>query len=303
MLDSFDYMYRRADALAQPLTVAVAGGADITVLQALSQACDRGWVSPQVVGVEADVRRTAGECGISLVGFTLVDAEETATAAVALVRGGKARLLMKGQVSTPALMKAVLDPELGLRTGRTICQVVLMEVGPGGRRFLLADTGVSIGPTLDQKADILRSTVELAHCLGEACPRVACLAATETVTPSMPETADAADLEAANRAGRIAGCIVRGPLSFDMAYDPAAATKKKRLDPDFGVADVMLFPNLCSANLTVKAIMYTAACRFGGVLCGACCPAVFMSRADSTETRLNSLALAIGSLLSGTTRG
>jgi phosphate butyryltransferase len=292
-LASFDRLYQLADALREPVPVAVAGGADPTVLEALRIACDRGWVAPRVAGPEADVRRLAAECGLRLDGFTLLNAAEPAPAAVAQVRGGQARLLMKGQLATPALMKAVLDPAAGLRTGRVICQVVLMEIRPAGRRFLLADTGLCIQPTLEQKGDILRAAVEVARRLGAGVPRVAALAATETATESMPETLDAAELQRRGQAGDFPGCAIRGPLSFDLAYAPEAAARKKLSDPEFGVADVLLFPNLVSANLTVKAIMYTADCRFGGVLCGAACPVVFMSRADTTATRLNSLALAL----------
>jgi phosphotransacetylase len=171
-----------------------------------------------------------------------------------------------------------------------------MELVHTERRFLLADTGICIQPTLAQKSDILHSAVGLAHALGTTCPRVASLAATEMVTPSMPETLDAAELERRQRAGELSGCVVRGPLSFDLAFDVEAAVKKQRHDPAFGIADVLLFPNLLAANLTVKAIMYTAACRFGGVLCGAACPVAFMSRSDTTATRLHSLALALAGL-------
>jgi phosphotransacetylase len=296
-LVSFDELYQRADARRQPLAIAVAGGADPTVLAALRTATDRGWVTPLVVGREADVRQTADQGGIDLHGFTLIDADD-AGAAVTLVRSQRASLLMKGQVATPKLMKAVLDPASGLRTEHVISQIVLMELATG-RRFLLADTGVCIEPTLAQKLDILYSAVALAQALGVDCPRVACMAATETVTDAMPETLDAAELQRLNAARQIAGCVVRGPLSFDLAFDAEAAARKKRDDPEFGLADVLLFPNLLSANLTVKAIMYTAACRFGGVLAGASCPVVFMSRADSVATRLNSIALALHALQGG----
>jgi phosphotransacetylase len=296
---SFDQLYQRADALPRPVSVAVAGGAEPTVLQALMTASERGWVRPWIFGKARDVHQAANECGVRLNGFNVVDTKDASAAAVALVRSRKACLLMKGQIATPSLMKAVLDPASGLRTERVICQVVLVELDGTARRFLLADTGICIQPTLAQKIDILRSAVTLAHSLGVERPRVACLAATETTVASMPETLDAAELQRLNHAGEIAGCVVRGPLSFDMAYDADASAKKQRSDLDFGVADVMLFPNLLSANLTVKAIMYTAACRFGGILCGAACPVVFMSRADTAATRLNSLALALHSLLSG----
>jgi phosphotransacetylase len=292
-LSSFEELYRIANALPRPVPVAVAGGADATVLQALRTACDRGWVSPLVAGREADLRQTAAACGVGLEGFTLLDTDEPARAAVAQVRGGQARLLMKGQIATPALMKAVLDPATGLRSGRVICQVVLMEIRPAGRTFLLADTGICIQPSLEQKEDILRSAVAVAHRLGADEPRVAVLAATETVAEAMPETLDAAELQRRGQAGAFPGCVVRGPLSFDLAYAAEAVARKKLDAAGTGVADVLLFPNLTAANLTVKAIMYTADCRFGGVLCGAACPVVFMSRADSAATRLNSLALAL----------
>ena len=122
------------------------------------------------------------------------------------------------------------------------------------------------------------------------------MAATEKATAAMPDTLDAAELARRNAAGEFPGCVVEGPLSFDLAY-AAEAGEKKRIDGCVvGAADAMLFPDLLSANLTVKAIMYTADCRFGGVLCGTACPVVFMSRADTTATRLNSLALMFRTL-------
>jgi phosphotransacetylase len=288
---SFDELYRRANARHVPVPVSVAGAADATVLDALHQACARGWITPLAVGDAAEIRRIAAERGLDLRGFTLIDSAEPAAAAVELVQKGSAPLLMKGQVGTPTLLHAVLAPGAGLRTGRTICQVVLMEVGQ--RRFLLADTGICIQPTLEQKVDILHSAVEVAAALAVPEPHIALMAATELVLPAMPETLDAAELQRRGRAGELGRSIVRGPLSFDLAYDAEAALKKKLDDPAFGVADIMLFPNLLAANLTVKAIMYTATCRFGGVLRGAACPVVFMSRADTAATRLNSLALAL----------
>jgi phosphotransacetylase len=291
-LRSFDQLFADADRLPQPVPVAVAGGADRTVLEALRTAADRGWVTPIVAGDAQEIHRSAGS--LDLRGFTILDSADPAATAVAAVRQGRARLLMKGQIATPALLRAMLDPASGVRTGRVICQVVLMEICPTGRRCLLADTGICIQPTLEQKADILRSSVEVAQALGEAGPRVAVLAASETVTEAMPETLDAAELQRRGEAGEFPRCRVEGPLSFDLAYAADAAAKKRVDGRVAGAAEVLLFPNLLSANLTVKAIMYTADCRFGGILCGAACPVVFMSRADSTATRLCSLALALG---------
>jgi phosphotransacetylase len=292
-LASFDELYQHADRLARPVAVAAAGGADGTVLEALRAACDRGWVAPVVVGREPEIRQVAEHTRVALEGFRLVDAEDMAEAAVGEVRAGRARLLMKGQIATPLLMRAVLDPERGLRGGRVVCQVVLMEIVPAARRFLMADTGVCIHPDLKKKVEILQSAVDVAHAIGEPLPKVALMAATETVVETMPETFDAAELTRRNAEGEFPGCVIQGPLSFDLAYAAEAADKKRIGGSVVGAADVMLFPNLAAANLTVKAIMYTTPCRFGGVLCGTSHPVVFMSRADTTETRLNSLALAL----------
>lgn len=292
-LPSFEELFREADVRCERVPVAAAGAAERTVLEALRAACDRGWVVPVAAGRERDIRRVAEEAGVRLDGFSLLDTDEPAAAAVAAVRNGQARLLLKGQVATPTLMQAVLDPVNGLRTGRVICQVVLLEIVPSGRRFLLADTGICIQPNLQQKADILRQTVAVAQALGVAEPRVAVLAASEAVTTSMPETLDAAELQRRAETGEFPGCRVQGPLSFDLAVAADAGARKGVAGPVAGSAEVLLFPNLVAANLTVKAVMYTADCRFGGVLCGAARGIVFMSRADTTATRLHSLALAL----------
>jgi phosphate butyryltransferase len=274
--------------------VAAAGGADATVLEALRIALDRGWVAPIVCGQETAIRRVAGEVGVSLDGFAIVEAdgENVGRAAVAEVRSGRAMILMKGQIPTPNLMHAILDAEHGLRSGRVVAQVVLMEIVRDARRFLLADTGVMVRPRLPRKLEILLEAVEVARALGEPTPRVAMMAASEKVIDGMPETFDAAELQTRSRHGEFPGLSIQGPLSFDLAYAPAAAGKKGIAGEVVGAADVMIFPDLSSANLTVKAIMYTADCRFGGVLQGTSRPVAFMSRADDVPTRLNSLALA-----------
>jgi phosphate butyryltransferase len=294
-LDGFDRLFAGADARRARVPVAVAGSDDPTVLQALREATDRGWIAPVVVGPEAALRAQARSVRVPLDGFTVHEAEGDAVtpAAVAAVRDGRAQLLMKGWIATPSLMRAVLDPAAGLRTGRVVCQVVLMEVPRDGRIFLLADTGISVRPSLEQKADILRSAVEVAQALGAERPKVAMMAATESINPAMPDTLDSAELEARSKAGVLPGCVVQGPLSFDLAYAADASERKRVGGEVVGSADVMIFPDLLSANLTVKAIMYTADCRFGGVLRGTAAPVVFMSRADTPTTRLRSLALAL----------
>lgn len=292
-LPSFDDLFSTADRLSRRIRVAAAGAADRTVLEAVSQAYQRGWIEPVLVGSAAEIQRCADESGVSLDGMRIVDTEQPGPAAVAEVRAGRADTLMKGQINTPDLIRAVLNAEQGLRTGRTLCQVVLMEIPRDGRRFLLSDTGLCIAPAFRQKSEILDSLLLTAHGLGLPCPKVAVMSASEKVSEAMPDTVDAAELQRLNAAGEFPDSVVEGPLSFDLAYAADAGDKKRIGGQVVGAADAMLFPNLLAANLTVKAIMYTADCRFGGVVCGAACPIVFMSRADTTATRLNSLALAV----------
>ena len=294
-LDGFDRLYHDADGRREPVRVAAAGGQDPTVLEALRIAGDRGWVRPILVGPEPGIRAIAAAKGISLAGFTIrhADGKSIATAAIDEVRASRAQVLMKGQIATPALMEAVLDPTTGLRTGRVVCQVVLMEIPRDDRRFLMADTGICVAPNLKSRIDILRAAVEVARALGLSMPKVALMAATETVKDAMPETVEAAELVLRNQQGEFADCSIAGPLSFDLAYAVEAGARKRIEGSVVGAADVMIFPNLLSANLTVKAIMYTADCRFGGVLKGTSAPVVFMSRADDVATRLNSLAMTL----------
>ena len=293
-MESFDALFKQASALAEPVGVAAAGGADTTVIQALDVARRRGWVRPILTGDVDQIREMAAGIDVDLSQFELIpDDAGSAFAAVKCVHEGRAELLMKGQIPTPSLMKAILQREGGLRTGKTICQVVLMEIPRDDRRFLMTDTGVTVDPTPQQLTDILQSAIGIAHKLGESEPRVALMAATEKVTDLMPDTLVADQLTQRAAAGEFGACHVQGPLSFDLAYAVDASNKKGIGGGVAGAANAMVFPNLLSANLTVKGIMYTADCRFGGVLAGTSAPVVFMSRADSVDTRLNSLAYAI----------
>ncbi len=295
---TFAQLYDRADQQHERIPVVAAGGADRTVLEALDTAQRRGWVSPIVTGNQDEIVALAAEQSLKLDGFRILHTDDPAGIAVAEVKAGRAALLMKGQIATPALMKAVLSRETGLRTSHVIGQVVLMEIPRDQRRFLLTDTGITIQPTLDQKRDLLQSLVAVATTLRDAAstaepPRIAVMAASEKPTESMPDTLEAAELQRLNETGEITGCLVQGPLSFDLAYASDAGEKKRLAGSVIGSADAMLFSSLQAANLTVKAIMYTAECHFGGVLVGTSSPVVFMSRADTTATRLNSLAFTL----------
>jgi len=292
-LPGFTELAQRASHNQPRVGVAAAGGADVTVLQALALAAQRGWVRPLVTGDPDAIARAARQAEVDLTPFQVVASDEPAEAAAAGIAQGHAAILMKGQIDTPSLVRALFDPRYGLRRGRTICQVVLMEILDQQRRFLLADTGVTIRPNLKQKGEILTHTLGVARGLGLTTPQVALVAATEKFNPAMPETVDIAELCRQAAAGDFGPAHVQGPLSFDLAYAADAGEKKQIAGEVVGAAEALVFPDLLSANLTVKAIMYTARCQFGGVLAGAGCPVVFMSRSDTVETRLNSLSLAL----------
>ncbi|ADG67331.1 Phosphate butyryltransferase [Planctopirus limnophila DSM 3776] len=308
-LPSFDVMFAYLDQLQPRMRVVAAGGADVTVLEAMSLASQRGWIEPVLTGPAPKIEELAHAAGISLDQFRIVDVIDApsdssapAQAATAEIRAGRADLLMKGQIATPALMKAVLDRSQGLRTDQVICQVVLMELLAVDRRFLMTDTGITITPNREQKRQMLNHLASAARGLlkfdshkaqSKEPIRMGLMAATEKVSEAMPDTLDCPELCEMGQQGAFSDCVIEGPLSFDMAMD-AQANSRKQLDRQIvGNADAMLFPSLQAANLTVKAIMYTAHCRFGGMLMGTTHPVVFMSRADETSTRLNSLALAI----------
>lgn len=292
-LPSFESLYEIACRRESPVRVVAAGAADRTVLEALANAQQRGWVDPVLTGVEAEIRQLSGELQIDVSRMRIVDSSAPAAAAVAEIKAGRGDMLMKGQINTPDLMRAVLNVDHGLRTGKTLCQVVLMEILRDSRRLLLSDTGLCIEPNFRQKKEILESLIRVARSLGERNPKVAVMSASEKVADAMPDTLEAHELQLLNQNGEFPGAEVQGPLSFDLAYASDAGDKKRIGGTVIGSADAMLFPNLLAGNLTVKSIMYTSDCRFGGIVCGAACPIVFMSRADTTATRMNSLALAL----------
>ncbi len=292
-LPTFETLYDRAGQTAAPMGVAAAGGADETVLTALHQAAEWGWVKPYVCGLGKEIRSLCEQLKLDATQFEIVDSDSPAQTAVELIHQGEVSLMMKGQIGTPDLMKAILNRETGLRTGRAIGQVVLMEILRDKKVFLMTDTGISIRPTDDQKKELMFQLIETAHKLGCSIPKIAFMAATEKVNDAMPETLEMAKLQLVAQQEFGDRCHTSGPLSFDLAYYEVAGSRKGIEDPVIGKADGMLFPDLLSANLTVKAIMYTADCNFGGILCGTSAPVVFMSRADDVSTRLNSLAYAL----------
>ncbi len=205
---------------------------------------------------------------------------------------GDVEVIMKGSLHTDELMAAVVAPEIGLRTARRISHVFVMDVPTYPRLLLVTDAAVNIAPTLEEKADICRNAIDLAHVLGIALPKVAILSAVETVSPKIPGTLDAAALCKMADRGQITGGILDGPLAFDNAVSVEAARTKEIRSPVAGVADILLVPDLEAGNMLAKQLQYLAGADSAGIVLGARVPIVLTSRADNVRTRLASTAVA-----------
>ena len=276
------------------LSVAVAQDAE--VLLAVDAAYKMGIASAVLVGDEAQIRDIAANLNICLDCYELVheaDQTEACRKAVKLVRDGEADVVMKGIVDTSVILKAVLDKEIGLRQSPVLSHVAVFEVPGYDRLFYLTDAAMNIAPDAETKKHILRNAVQVAHALGNEHPIAACLCAVEKVNPKMQATLDAAALVEANRTGEITGCTVVGPLALDNAISVEAAHHKGITDPNAGRADILLVPAIEVGNVFYKSMVFMARAKNAGVIVGAKAPVVLTSRADSDETKLNSIALAL----------
>ena len=210
-----------------------------------------------------------------------------------MIKDGKADLLMKGKVTTAKMIRGVLDKERGLRTGKLLSQVVTYQIPGIPRLVIITDSAITIAPTLEQKADICRNAIEVAHALGIEEPKVALLAALEFVNPAMPATLDAAALTQMNRRGQIAGAYLEGPLALDVPLSRFAAERKSIESPVVEATDIFVCPDIEAANILSRGAIYFAGAQYGGVVVGASVPLVLLSRAEHAETKINSIALAL----------
>ena len=278
-----------------PLRTAVAWPCDRDGLLGPLEAAHRGFLAPILVGPRREIAAAAEAAGVGLDRVELVEADdprEAADAAVALCRDGRADALMKGSLHTDELMAAVVSRAGGLRGGRRISHVFALDVPAYPKPLFVTDAAINIAPDLMAKADILQNAAELVRALGVPLPKVAVLAAVETVNPAMPATMDAAMLSKMAERGQITGALVDGPLAFDNAVSRAAA-KTKRLDsPVAGDADILLAPDLEAGNMVAKQLSYLAGAESAGLVLGARVPVILTSRADTVTARLASAALA-----------
>ncbi len=276
------------------LSVAVAQ--DDAVLEAVRAAKEKNIADSILVGDEDKIREIAAGMNMDLTDFEIVDVKdpiEAATKAVELVHNGEADMYMKGLIDTKDFLKSVLNKEVGLRTGKPLSHVCVFEVPGYDRLLFLTDVAFIPYPTLEDKVGIINNTVEVVHACGIPNPKVAPLAAVEVVNPKMPVTVEAAELTKMNEEGKITGCIVDGPLSFDLALDPEAAKHKGAEGRKIvGDADIFLFPDIHAGNITYKCLVHTCDVKNGNILTGTKAPVILTSRSDSFEVKVNSIALA-----------
>ncbi len=276
-------------------TIAVACPHDDDVLMSLYKASQAGVVRPLLVGRRAQIETLVDRLGLSGFQPEIVECRDDAGAvelAVRKVRSGEAQMLMKGLVSTGTFLKGVLNKEFGLRQRPLLSHVALYEADEPRRLVLFTDVAMNIAPDLAQKVQILENAVNLGHRLGVERPRVAAIAAVETVNPEMPATVDAASLAKMADRGQITGCIVDGPLALDNALSAEAARHKGITSLVAGVADVLLLPDIEAGNVLYKILGLVKVWPLAAIIVGASAPVVLTSRADSDETKFNSIALA-----------
>ena len=278
------------------MPTAIAYPCDEVSLVAASEAAQRGLIEPILVGPEALIRETADKYKIDISSFRIEPAatsEDAARRAVALVHEGAAKALMKGSLHTEELLHEVVQPTTGLRTSDRLSHVFVMDVPSYPKPLVITDAAVNIAPDLAVKACIMQNAIDLAHIFGVESPRVAVLAAVETVNPHMQATLDAAALCKMADRGQITGAIVDGPLAFDNAISAAAAKQKHINSPVSGLVDILLVPDIEAGNMLAKQLTFLANADAAGVVLGASVPIILTSRADNDRARLASCAIAV----------
>ncbi len=279
-----------------PVTIAVAAADDVEVLQAVSEAVKLNVASFHLIGDEKKIRDYSQKINFSLDSVRITNEQDPISAckkAVESVSSGNSQILMKGLVPTATLIRAVLDKEIGLRSERLLSHVALFEIEGYDRLIFITDAAMNITPSLEHKVEIVQNAVDLAHSIGIEQPKVAPLAAIETINPNMQATLDAAILSKMAERGQITGAIIDGPLALDNAISIEAAKHKGIESKVAGNADILLVPSIEVGNVLYKSIVYFAKAKVGAVLTGAKVPVVLTSRSDSHETKLNSIMLAV----------
>ncbi|WP_138206199.1 phosphate butyryltransferase [Haloimpatiens lingqiaonensis] len=293
MVTKLEELIQKAkDGKKRTLSVAVAQ--DKPVLEAVTEAVKLGIVDAILVGDEEKIKEICEKENYSLDNIKIVNEKDiikAAAKAVEFVSKGQADFIMKGMLGTAPLLKAVLNKEANLRGNSLLSHVMIYGVKTYPKLIFLTDGGMVPYPELKDKIEIINNAAKVAHALGIDNPKVAPLCAVEVVNPSMQATVDAAALSQMNKRGQMKGCIIEGPLALDNAISKEAAEHKGIHSPVAGEADILLVPNIEAGNLLGKSLTYFAGAENAGIIVGAKCPVVLVSRADSAKSKLYSIAL------------
>ncbi|TCS92409.1 phosphate butyryltransferase [Hazenella coriacea] len=295
MIQTFEEVVKKAESLPA-VTVAVGVADDQDVLEAVQAAKNRGIAEFLLFGDKKKIEELSAKIGLEVEGSQVIDAQGHAEAcylAVQAVRNGQADVVMKGMVQTSDFLRAVLNKEQGLRSGKVLSHVATFEVPGYDRLIHVTDPALNVAPTLPEKAQIAQNIIHFCHSLGNANPKVAAMGAVEVVNPNMPATLDAAALAQMNRRGQIKGGEIDGPFALDNAVSIEAAEHKGIQSPVAGRADVLLVPDIEAGNMLYKSMVYFANSKIGALVLGAKAPVVLTSRADSPEAKMYSIALAV----------
>jgi phosphate acetyltransferase len=293
--DSYEHILQACRRLPAAIT-AVAHPCDASSLTAVIDAAEANLIVPILVGPAGRIAKVAKELGADISRFRIEDtphSHASAARAVELVREGEAEVLMKGSLHTDELMSAVVNSTTGLRTGRQISHVFVMDVPTYPKPLFVTDAAINIYPSLEQKVDIVQNAIDLAHALGIPCPKVAILSAVETVTPKIQSTLEAAALCKMADRGQITGAVLDGPLAMDNAISKEAAAIKKIKSEVAGDADILVVPDLEAGNILAKQLTFMANADAAGIVLGARVPIILTSRADNLHTRMASCAVAV----------
>ncbi len=280
----------------QALTTAVAHPCDETSLRGALEATEAGMITPILVGTRDKILNVAKSHDLKLQGIEIVDvphSQAAADKAVEIVRSGGANLLMKGSLHSDELLGAVAKRDTGLRTGRRISHVFVMDVPTHAQTLFITDAAVNIAPDLNAKRDIIQNAIDLYAALGLGTPKVAILSAVETINPNIPSTLDAAALCKMADRGQITGGALDGPLAFDNAINPEAARIKGIKSAVAGWAEILVVPDLEAGNMLAKNLIFLSRADAAGIVLGARVPVILTSRADNVRTRLASCAVAM----------
>jgi phosphate acetyltransferase len=290
----YDALIRQAASLP-PLKTAVVHPCSPETLGSAVDLNLQGVLDPVLVGPEKKIRALAAAAGISLAGLTIDPVEHSHAAAdraVELASTGRVKALMKGSLHSDELLSAIVGPSSRLKTERRMSHVYLMDIPAYDRLLAVTDAAITIQPDLDQKRDICQNAIDFLRLLGVDTPKVAVLAAVETVNSRMQATLDAAALTVMSARGQITGALVDGPLAFDNAISAEAARAKCIVSPVAGHADILLVPDIEAGNILAKQLIYFAGADAAGLVLGARVPIILTSRADSAKARTASAALA-----------